>query len=588
MSWSIASIKLHRWGICVVLLLVMGCGTYSTTDPQVASPRVIPREASGGQFSFEDVAAERGVSFTYRNGSELDLCTMLESLGGGVGWLDFDRDGWLDLVATGGGGFTRDKQILGLPAALFHSELGQQFVEVAEESKVQSSALYTCGLAIGDYDNDGFQDVLMTGYGPPQLWRNMGDGTFHNVAPVAGVVDPLWSSSAGWGDLNGDGNLDLYLAHYVNWSFENDPVCMTRVPGRREICAPREYEPLPDTVYFSTGDGSFEVATEFAGLRPDGKGLGVLLADVDVDGDVDIYVANDTTDNFLYLNDGHGRLSERGIACAVALDDRGLPNGSMGIDLCDFNQDGLPDLWVANYEHESFALYRNEGAGVFLHVSQRMGITDLGGLYVGFGTACADFDRDGMDEFVVANGHVLKYPANAGRPQLPLLLKLVGQRYRREEFSGDGYFANLHEGRGLAIADFNRDGAPDVAVSHLNEPLALLENRSVSSPTRTWMYLQLIGTRSPRDAVGARVRVEQGSQRRERQVIGGGSYESHSSRDLQFAFADSELDSTITVYWPSGEVQKLGPARHSGYLTLIEPVGSGPSNPSIPPVEVVP
>ena len=518
---------------------------------------------------FTDRAKSLGIEFTYHSGAEADHCTILESLGGGVGWLDFDRDGWLDLVATGGGGFAAGNQVTGRPTQLFHSAYGEQFVPVAAAAGIESTQLYSHGVAVGDYDHDAFADFLVTGYGQPQLWRNMGDGTFEETAAAAEITDARWSSSAGWADLNGDGNLDLYIAHYVNWSFENHPYCSSGKPQVREICPPREYEPLPHSVYYSRGDGRFEDATAKAGLRPDGKGLGVLLCDVEPDGDVDIYVANDTTDNFLYVNDGRGRFAEVGIARGVALDDRGIPNGSMGVDLCDYNQDALPDLWVANYEHESFALYRNEGAGNFLHVSQRLGITDLGGLFVGFGTACDDFDADGDCDFVVTNGHVIKYPQSAPRKQLPLLLEYTGRRYERARFQLESYFEQPHEGRGLAVADFDADGDLDIAISHLNEPLALLRNNSRShSP---WLSVSLVGTRSCRDAVGARVEVRQGDVRSSRQVTGGGSYLSHHCRDLHFVFPPGDEPVTLSIHWPSGQNQTLDVAELNRKITLVEP-----------------
>jgi hypothetical protein len=554
------------------LLLAAMAGWIASSCPG-CSPGSLPTPVTPPKAAricpFTDRAKPLGIEFAYRSGAEADHCTILESLGGGVGWLDFDRDGWLDLVATGGGGFASGNRITGRPTGLFHSALGERFEPVAAAAGIKSTQLYSHGVAVGDYDHDAFADFLVTGYGPPQLWRNMGDGTFQETAAAAEITDARWSSSAGWADLNGDGDLDLYIAHYVNWSFENHPYCPSGKPQVREICPPREYEPLPDSVYYNRGDGRFEDATAKAGLRPDGKGLGVLLCDVEPDGDVDIYVANDTTDNFLYVNDGRGRFAEVGIARGVALDDRGVPNGSMGIDLCDYNKDALPDLWVANYEHESFALYRNEGAGNFLHVSQRLGITDLGGLFVGFGTACEDFDADGDCDFVVTNGHVLKYPPSEARKQLPLLLEYTGRRYERARFQVESYFEQPHEGRGLAVADFDADGDLDIAISHLNEPLALLRNNSLSHSR--WLSVSLVGTKSCRDAVGARVEVRQGDERSSRQVTGGGSYLSHHCRDLHFVFPPGDDPVALSIHWPSGQIQTLDVAELDRKITLVEP-----------------
>lgn len=533
----------------------------SQDDPAAAQPEAVE------SIPFPARARSLGIEFTYRNGSEADLSTILESLGGGVAWIDYDRDGWQDLLATGGGKLS-PASISGLPGQLFRSVEGKKFEPVGVPSGIQSSALYSHGISVADYDNDGFQDFVVTGYGPPQLWQNMGDGTFLELSVSAGILDSRWSSSAAWADLNGDGLLDLYLAHYVNWSFENDPRCEAN-NGKREICPPRMYQPLPDTMYLNQGDGTFIDGSASAGLRQDGKGLGVLLSDVEPDGDVDIYVANDTTDNFLYINDGQAKFREEALTRGVALDENGIPNGSMGLDICDFNSDGRPDIWVANYERESFALYRNDGQGGFLHVSRRYGITDLGGLFVGFGTACEDFDADGDVDMVVANGHVIKYPLASPRKQLPLLLLYDGKRFRRREAPQAEYFGLPHEGRGLATADFDRDGDLDIAISHLDEPVELLENQFRKQ--NHWIAVELVGVQSNRDAIGARLELKTGDQSYMRQITGGASYLSHSSRIAHFTLPNDAPPDSLTVYWPSGRTQTIeGPSLRE-FLTLVEP-----------------
>jgi hypothetical protein len=365
----------------------------------------------------------------------------------------------------------------------------------------------------------------------------------------------------------------------VNWSFDNHPVCIGDRFGNRDNCPPREFNPLPDSVYYSLGDGRFKDATALAGLREDGKGLGVLLFDFEPDGDLDIYVANDTTDNFLYVNDGQGRFQEIGVEAGVARDDNGIPNGSMGVDLCDFNCDGLPDIWVANYERESFALYRNEGHGQFLHVSQRLGITDLGGLFVGFGTACEDFDSDGDLDMVVTNGHVIRHPANAPRKQLPLLMQYDGRRFRRAQSAPGSYFGQPHEGRGLAVADFDADGDLDIAISQLTEPIALLENRF--HERNRFLSLSLIGVQSNRDAVGAQVELQLGGERRVRQTTGGGSYLSHSARAVHFVLPENDEPRTLVIHWPGGREQHVDATALAGQVTLLEPADGGESSPRL-------
>jgi hypothetical protein len=253
----------------------------------------------------------------------------------------------------------------------------------------------------------------------------------------------------------------------------------------------------------------------------------------------------------------------------VALDDQGMPNGSMGVDLCDFNADGRPDIWVANYERESFALYRNEGKGSFLHVSQRFGITDLGGLFVGFGTACEDFDADGDVDIVVANGHVIKFPRASPRKQLPLLLQYDGKRFRRREAPPEEYFGRTHEGRGLATADFDKDGDLDIAISHLNEPLALLENRFRKKNHA--LAVELVGTQSNRDAVGARLELKCGGKKVVRQITGGSSYLSHNSRIAHFPLPDAAPPDSLTVYWPSGRIQTIEGSSLQAFVKLVEP-----------------
>ncbi|MBC8116216.1 MAG: CRTAC1 family protein [Candidatus Saccharimonas sp.] len=516
------------------------------------------------------------MDFTYRNGEEAQQNAILESLGGGVGLFDYDLDGRLDLFLPGGGDFGPAVSVSGRASALFRQVGGGRFENASQPAGISVARQYSHGVAIADYDNDGFPDALVTGYGGVTLWHNGGDGTFDEITNLCGLTDRSWSSSAGWGDLDGDGVLDLYLAHYVDWSPTNHPPCTSSSRDVADVCPPRKFEGLDDSVFLGNGDGTFRDGTHEVGLKPDGKGLGVVLADLDHDGDLDVYVANDTVDNFLYVNDGRGHFAETGLSSGTAVDDKGNPNGSMGVGVLDFDGDGLLDLWVANYEDETFALYRNEDHALFRHCSSQVGLGALGTLLVGFGTVCGDFDGDGDEDIAVANGHVIHHPKNAPVKQEPLvLLNDHKKRLVRATFPEGTYLATPHTGRGLATGDLDNDGDLDLLFVNTNEPAAVLLNSG--SPSGRWLKLQLVGTASNREAIGARcvIRTSDGTQLRHR--YGGGSYLSSSDRVVHFGIANGAILESIEIHWPSGVVTKWNggnsadPAAWSkGTLTIVE------------------
>lgn len=518
---------------------------------------------------FIDVSDRTGIDFTYRNGEEEELFSIPESLGGGIALLDYDADGALDLFAPGGGQFEAGPRVRGLPSALFRNAGGGTFSQVSRPAGVQLARHYTHGVAAADYDEDGFPDLLVTGYGGLLLLRNLGDGTFEDATLAGGLDDSLWSTSAGWGDLNGDGFLDMYVAHYVNWSFQNDPYCPSVIPDQREICAPKFFEGLPDVVFASNGNGTFRRASDEFGLREDGKGLGVLVADVDLDGDLDVYVANDTEPNFLYRNEGDGRLREVGMLSGSAVSDKGVAEGSMGVDLADFNLDGRPDLWVTNYERESIGLYRNDGNAVFHYVSQMTGVTAVGGLYVGWGTAFCDFDSDGDEDVFVSNGHVERFPEHAPVMQRPLLFEnLQGKWFENVADAAGTWTAEPHMGRGAATGDIDEDGDLDLAVSRINQPIAVLANETPGG--NHWLSIRLIGTRSPRSAIGSLVEIRTAGTSQVRQLKGGASYASTNDPRLHFGLGVDDRVDRLEIRWPSGTVQILRDLAADQKLTVVE------------------
>jgi hypothetical protein len=573
---------------CGVLLACPGC------TPDAATPTVEPkadsvnekgsekkppgREPSAPTVAlFSEMASKSGVDFTYRNGEEAGYYAILESLGGGVAMTDYDCDGDMDLFVPGGGRYESKDKTVGLAPGLFRNHGEWRFSGAADVAGVSVAPWYSHGASITDFDNDGFSDVLVTGYGGLLFFQNQGDGTYREISVDAQLKDTQWSSSAACGDIDGDGNPDLYVAHYVNWSPENNPKCDGPEPGQQEVCPPRRFEPLPDTFYHNNGNGTFSDVSQELQLRKDGKGLAVLMADVDLDGHVDIYVANDTVPNFLYRNKGDGRLDDASTISGTALSDAGTPDGSMGVDVGDYNLDGKPDLWVANFERESFALYRNEGNFFFQHVSRSTGVTAVGGLSVGWGTVFLDFDRDGDEDVFVSNGHVIRYPRNAPLRQPPLLFQNdSGPRFHNVAPVAGEYLKESHMGRGVATGDLDNDGDLDLAISRVNEPMAILANES---GTNRSLIIRLIGTGSSRDAVGAFVKVRVSGEQPQmlRQVRGGGSYASSHDSRLSFGIGKATHVDEVEVHWPSGIVQNLKEVSAAQSLVLREPAAAADS-----------
>ena len=554
--------------IMAVIAVITGC----QNRPEETSA---PVEKTGSTSAiFVDVTEQTQLRVDYQNGRESGLYAIVESLGGGCAALDYDRDGQLDVFAPGGGTFAEGSRPAGRDSFLMRGTPSLVFESVAEIALCSKSAQYSHGSAVADADNDGFADILVTGYGGLQFYRNLGDGTFEEVSADSRLEDSLWSSSAAWGDLNNDGALDLYVCHYVDWSPENNPVCPGIGPDHRDVCPPREFNPLSDTLYLSNGDGSFTDASQASGLVDGGKGLGVVVADFDHDNDSDIYVANDTTPNFLYQNDGTGKLTEVGVASGTALDDRGLPNGSMGTATGDFDADGLTDLWVTNFEMETFGLYRNRDQLQFQHISRNSGVNAIGSKFVGFGTATEDFDLDGDLDIAVSNGHVIYHPTDGNTEQTPVYLENQGNGvFRRVVPDREGqYFHAKHVGRGLLTGDFDGDGRVDLLFTHLNGPGCLLRNETKTSGRS--VQVRLIGTQSNRDGIGARLILHTSAGEQVRHRTGGGSYLSQSQPLITFGVAPDVKCEKLSVFWPhDGRVESIDVPQSAGLITLTESRG---------------
>jgi hypothetical protein len=561
-----------------VLLASCGCSGANPADGPGKSSSSAPGPAAAGRdaaittaLRFVDVTQQSRIEFTFRDGREAGLFTLLETLGGGVAACDFDGDGAVDVIAAGGATLAGDDQIVGRPTGCFRNDGTGQFTDVGQAAGFAAGAHYSHAVAAGDFDNDGFADLVITGYPGLVAYRNQGDGTFRQADVMEiGLGDQMWGNSAAWGDIDGDGNLDLYVARYVDWSFENNTLCRNAAGDHRDLCGPSSFQALPHALYASNGDGRFRDASREAGLRPDGKGLGVVIADLDLDGQVDIYVGNDLTPNFLYRNLGGMKLQEIGQLSGAHVNDRGNPDGSMGVEVFDYNLDGLPDLWVTVFEDQYPALFRNLGHGLFRHVSRVTGVAALGGMYVGWGTVAADFDCDGDEDLFVTNGHALRFSSRAPLKQLPLLFEnLGGERFGNATPAAGAALAIEHLGRGLASADFDGDGDVDLVLTPINEPLCILANESRGG--EHWLGLRLVGKHSNRDAIGALVRLETPTGVQVRQVKGGGSYISTSDRTVSFGWADAATAARVEIHWPAGRVQVLENVAADQIIKIVEP-----------------
>jgi RNA polymerase sigma factor (sigma-70 family) len=533
---------------------------------------------------FRDVTAESGIAFTYRNGEEAGHDTLLESLGGGVAVLDYDGDGLVDIFFTGGGYFTGPdrKRIRSHPCKLYKNLGDGRFQDVTREAGLDIIDFYTHGVAVVDYDCDGWPDLLVTGWDHLALFHNESDGRggrrFVDVSARAGLPTGLWTTSAAFADLDGDGFPDLYVCQFVDWSSDDPPGSVSA----RDTS--RKFRGLPHKLYRNNGDGTFTDVSGEAGLKEGGlgasKGLGVVIADLDGDGRPDIYVANDTTDNFLYRNEcrrGRFRFVEIGLQAGVARDDRGVPLGSKGVAVGDFDGSGLPSLLVAGHENEGPALYRNRrhaGLLVFQFGTIRAGIATTGRSHAGWGAAFLDYDCDGDLDLFIANGQTLPPPAgSAARGQKPVLLRNIGQGKFVDVTTQAGvYFRQEHNARGVAFVDFDNDGRLDLIISHLGEPVVILRNQAAEREHH-WIGFDLVGQKR-RDVTGATVIVETDARTQTSFSHSGGSYASSSDRRHLFGLGKTEKVKRIRVRWPGGQEQQWDGLAVDRYWRLTEGEGA--------------
>jgi hypothetical protein len=540
----------------------------------------ISSEANDGverQVFFRDIVEPSGIQFVHDNAATSEKY-MIETMGSGCGWIDYDSDGLLDLYLVNSATTRLYTPKKPLRSALYRSNGDGTWTDVTEKARVSAEGLFGMGIAVGDYDNDGFSDLMVLGYDRSILYHNNRDGTFSDVTARAGVAnEKKWASSAAWFDYDNDGKLDLAIANYVAWSLDNNIWCGDQKPGYRAYCHPNKYAGQQPTLYRNQGDGTFADVSHSSkvGLKAS-SGLGIVTFDFDRDGWQDIFIANDANPNFLFQNNRDGTFREVAYLAGVAVAENGKAEAGMGTDAGDTTGNGWLDVFVTHLDFEHARLYRNlrDGSYEDATFAAKLGYATF--RYSGFGTGFMDYDNDGARDIFMANGHILDnielYHAETRYAEPKLV-------YRN---TGKGLFENVSNklgsdlqrprvSRGAALGDFDNDGDLDVLVSNNGQAPELLQNQGGNG--NHWLQLQLIGTRSNRDAVGARVKVVSGSWMTYDQRKGGRSYQSAHDPRLHFGLGSRTNVDLVEIRWPSGLVESLKNVPTDQTVTVKE--GSG-------------
>ena len=515
---------------------------------------------------FEDRSARSGISFVLRNAVSPEK-HLIETMAGGVAVFDYDNDGYPDIYFTNGA----EQPSLAKTGPQYRNRLYRNrhdwtFEDVTEKAGVGGIG-FNIGVATGDYDNDGNADLFVTGVKGNTLFHNRGDGTFQDVTRAAGLESHEWAVAAAWLDFDNDGRLDLFVVNYVNWDPATEKFCGDAVRHIRTYCHPRFYEPLPNRLYRNNGDGTFSDVSAASGIAAHrGKGMGIAIADYDHDGWMDVFVANDAVPNFLFHNERDGRFRELALHAGVGFSDDGKALSSMGVDFRDLDNDGWEDLVVTALSHQTFPVFRNLGKGLFSDMTYSTHAGVISAALSGWSLGVFDFDNDGWKDVFVAAGDVqdnTELLSSGKARQQNLLMLNDGRGAFRGALTG---LPAMH--RGVAFGDFDKDGRVDAVVTRLNEPPVLLRN--VMGAGRHWIALQLIGARSNRDAIGARVIVRSGGVTQVNRVTTSTGYACSSEPIVHFGLGASSRADSIEIEWPSGLRQILTNVSADLFLTVRE------------------
>ncbi len=568
----------NRIRLGAAIFLIALTGSSISEQPNAQQPTKAHDTASSGHFT--DIRKQAGITFV-QDSTESDQKYYLETMGTGVGWIDYDQDGLMDLYFVQSGATDAYTPAHPLRSALYHNNGDGTFTDVTAKAGVGGEGHYGQGVAVGDYNNDGFPDLYVTGYGRAILYHNNGDGTFTDVTSKAGVGDDgNWSTSAGWFDFDKDGWLDLVVTNYLDWSPKDNPWCGERKPGYRSYCAPGNYKGLRTKLYHNNHDGTFTDVSDKSGVGlPESKGMGLVLADFDMDGWPDIAIANDTWPNFLFQNNHDGKFADVSLISGLAASEDGKYEAGMGIDAADMDGDGLLDVYITHLDFELNRLYHNNGDGTFTDVTYSSGIGNSAMMMSGVAAKFIDYDNDGWPDIVQANGAMLDnvnlYHSLVSYKEPLLMFHNLGKgRFEKVSDTLGPDFVRPVAGRGLATADFLNDGQVGVAVVCRGESPELLRNDGGNG--NHWVEVLLIGTKSNRDGIGSVLKLTAGGSVHVDQAKGGTSYMSASDPRIHFGLGKNSKIESLVITWPSGQVDKLTNVPVDSIIAVKEGVGIVP------------
>ena len=549
-------------------------------SPSPSASPTPPRPS--GPIEFTDVTAQAGIHFKHNSGA-FGKKYLPETIGAGCAFIDYDNDGWQDILLVNSMNWPEQKGAKSF-LALYHNNKDGTFTNVTGQAGL-AVEMYGIGVAVGDYDNDGNEDIYITCVGPNHLFRNLGGGKFADVTARAGVGDPGFSTSAVWFDYDNDGKVDLFVGNYVDWSVEKDIYCSLDNKNK-SYCTPQSYKGQSATLYHNRGNGTFENVTQKAGVEdPTGKTLGIALLDYDSDGWLDLFVANDTEPNKLYHNNKNGTFTDEGIAAGVAFSAAGTARAGMGVDAADYDGSGRPSVIIGNFTNESMALYHNDGSGLFTDEAATSGIGKLSAQSLTFATFFFDYDLDGLLDVFAANGHVSDDIAvvqpNVKYAQPPHVFHNKGKKKFEEVTAKLGKaMQRAIVGRGAAYGDFDNDGDLDLLITSNNGPVRLLRNDNANQ--NDLLRVKLVGSKANRDGIGATVTVKTSKGAKEQQMVRtGSSYASQSELPLVFGLGtpDQNVTLTVDVSWPGGGKDSVANIKPNQSIVIQEGKGVTASAP---------